>query len=102
MKNSCCVTGRSCFSTGRGATLVLRNDRERNYRYSTDGIHVERCSDLIIANFRIRAQFPSNTGYRVLAITPEHVDIQCVVKLALAGLKIKVGFTLFYFAFQLT
>ena len=76
---------KNLFLDGAGATLVLRNDRERNYRYSTDGIHVERCSDLIIANFRIRAQFPSNTGYRVLAITPEHVDIQCHSAVPLSG-----------------
>ena len=64
---------KNLFLDGAGATLVLRNDRERNYRYSTDGIHVERCSDITIANFRIRAQYPSNTGYRVLEVTPDAI-----------------------------
>lgn len=73
------------FLDGAGATLVLRNDRERNYRYSTDGMHVERCSDITIANFLIRAQYPSNTGYRVLEVTPEHVDIQCLSAFPLTG-----------------
>ncbi len=70
---------------GSGAVLILRNDRERNYRYSTDGMHVERCSDITITNFKIRAQFPSNTGYRVLAVTQEYVDIQCLSRIPLTG-----------------
>lgn len=70
---------------GSGSVLILRNDRERNYRYSTDGMHVERCRDITITNFKIRALHPSNTGYRVLAVTPEYVDIQCLSRIPLTG-----------------
>lgn len=62
---------------GSGATLIIRNDPEKNYRFSTDGFHLDSCTGITIRNFRIRTLHPTNTPYEVLAVTPEYLDIQC-------------------------
>ncbi len=68
---------RDIILDGRGATLVIHNDREKNYRHSSEGMHVEDCSGITISNFQIRTEHPSNTAFQVLDVQPDHVDIQC-------------------------